>query len=264
MRVENRGAGAFRRLAHAGAGVRPIARAAVPRGLGGRIAAAGLVRAAGNATALGPREVMAAKLVAAPLATLLALPLAAATPHRLAPALVVAAPLVGYFAPDLWLLRRAAERRQRAGRELPVMLDLLRVTIDAGLSLPAAIAEVGQRHSGPIAAEWRAVARQVSLGTPLAEALAAMVTRLPSPEVVALVAALERGARHGAPLGETLAAQARAARHARRRRIHEDAARAGPKIQLAVALLLVPSVMLLVFAGLAAALLDEAAGLIGP
>jgi tight adherence protein C len=70
------------------------------------------------------------------------------------------------------------------------------------------------------------------------------------------VAALNRAARHGAPLADTLAGQARAARFALARRIREDAARAGPKIQLVVALLLVPSVLLLVAAALAAALLD--------
>jgi tight adherence protein C len=95
-----------------------------------------------------------------------------------------------------------------------------------------------------------------SLGVPLGEALREMERRLPLPEVRSLVAALDRAARHGAPLAETLEAQARDARLSRRRKIQEDAARAGPKIQLVVALLLVPSVLLLVAAALAAALLD--------
>lgn len=86
-------------------------------------------------------------------------------------------------------------------------------------------------------------------------ALAGMVERVPLPEVRALVAALDRARRHGAPLAETLAAQARDARFALARRVREDAARAGPKMQLVVALLLVPSVLLLVAAALAAALL---------
>ncbi len=79
-------------------------------------------------------------------------------------------------------------------------------------------------------------------------------SRAPLPEVRALVAALERARRHGAPLADTLAAQARDARFALGRSAREDAARAGPKIQLVVALLLVPSVLLLVAAALIAAL----------
>jgi tight adherence protein C len=115
---------------------------------------------------------------------------------------------------------------------------------------------VGDRTRGTLAAEWRTVGAVCSLGVPLGEALREMERRLPLPEVRSLVAALDRAARHGAPLAETLEAQARDARLSRRRKIQEDAARAGPKIQLVVALLLVPSVLLLVAAALAAALLD--------
>jgi tight adherence protein C len=83
-----------------------------------------------------------------------------------------------------------------------------------------------------------------------------MADRAPLPEVRALRAALDRARRHGVPLGDTLAAQARDARYALARHAREEAARAGPKIQLVVALLLVPSVLLLVAAALLSALLD--------
>ena len=137
------------------------------------------------------------------------------------------------------------------------MLDLLRVTVAAGASLPAALAQVGARANGPLAREWAAVGREVELGVPLSAALDALARRLPQPEVQALCGALDRARRHGAPLGRTLSAQARDARVALRRRVQEDAAKAGPKIQLVVALLLVPSVLLMVAAALASALLDS-------
>ena len=147
----------------------------------------------------------------------------------------------------------------RGLRELPALLDLLRVTVEAGLPLAAALAEVGRRARGPLAEEWRRVGRETALGVPLAAALAGVPERVPLAEVESLVAALDRAARHGAPLAATLSAQADGARLARRRRIGEEAARAGPKIQLVVALLLVPSVLLLVAAALVAALLDGGA-----
>jgi tight adherence protein C len=75
--------------------------------------------------------------------------------------------------------------------------------------------------------------------------------------VRALVGALDRARRHGVPLGDTLAAQARDARFSLARQAREEAARAGPKIQLVVALLLVPSVLLLVAAALLAALIGD-------
>jgi tight adherence protein C len=239
----------LRVLARLGRRLRP-ARAPAPRDLDARIAAAG--RPGG----LGAREVMAAKAAAAAGGGLVAAALSAAAPGRLGVALVVAGPVAGFLAPDVWLARRAAERARRARAELPALLDLLRVSVEAGSSLPKALREVGARTRGPLAAEWRALGHEVALGVPLETALSGTVERLPLPEVRSLVAALERARRHGAPLADTLAAQARDARFALARRAREEAARAGPKIQLVVALLLVPSVLLLVAAALLAALLD--------
>jgi tight adherence protein C len=124
---------------------------------------------------------------------------------------------------------------------------------------------VAERSRAPLAREWGGVAQQVEVGVPAAVALDALVRRLPAPEIRAFSAALGRAARHGAPLSDTLAAQARDARLARRRRIEEEAAKASPKIQLVVALLLVPSVLLIVAAALAAAMLGgDAPGLLAP
>jgi tight adherence protein C len=223
--------------------------AAGPADLGARIEAAGRP---GN---LGVRELTAAKLAGAALAGLLGAAPGSLAPGRLGFVVMVAAPVGGFLAPDLWLRRLAAERARRVRRELPVLLDLLRVTVEAGSSLSEALRSVGERAAGPLAAELRATGRQVALGVPLADALDGLCRRLPLPEVRALVAALERARRHGAPLADTLSAQARDARSALARRIREEAARAGPKIQLVVALLLVPSVLLLVAAALASALL---------
>ncbi len=243
-----RGPAAIRTLARVGGAA---VRRAAPRDLERRI------EAAGRPGGLEARELMAAKLACVVVTALPGGLLGALAPGRLGVLLVAAAPVAGFLAPDLWLGRQAAARAAAARRQLPELLELLRVTIDAGASLPAALAAVGARADGPLAVEWRAVGREVELGVALEEALAAMRRRLPLAEVHALVAALDRARRHGASLGSTLGGQARDARLSLRRRVQEDAARAGPKIQLVVALLLVPSVLLLVAAALASALLGS-------
>jgi tight adherence protein C len=243
----------LRALARAGAGLGP-AEAAPPADLEARLAAAG------NPAGMGPRELLAAKLAAAAVGSAAGVALVAVGAGRLALLLVPAAPVAGFLAPDLWLARRAAERARRMRAELPALLDLLRVRVEAGGSLAESLRAVGARTHGPLAAEWRAVGRQVALGVPLDAALARMAGRAPLPELAALVAALQRARRHGVPLADTLAAQSRDTRFALARHAREQAARAGPKIQLVVALLLVPSVLLLVAAALLAALLSGAAG----
>ena len=230
-----RRASPFRRLAR-GVQVRAGHRLAprAPRELAARLETAGLDTP--------PGDVMAAKTGAALVALLATLPLAAG----LAPLTAAAA----FLAPDLLIRRRARSRAQTVGAELGDVLDLLRVAVAAGLSPGRALAEVGRRHPGVLAAELDRAAQAVALGVPLADALTALERRAPGAGVAPLTAALRRAARHGAPLGPSLAAQAAEARARTARRHTEAAARAAPQVQLVVALLLVPSVLLLVAAAL--------------
>jgi tight adherence protein C len=139
-------------------------------------------------------------------------------------------------------------------RELPDLLDLLRVSVEAGVAPLRAMGAVAAQFDGPLAAEWRRAAAAVALGEPQAEAIVSMTERIAAEEVRAFADALIRSRRHGLPLAATLATQAMRAREARRRRIRERAARAGPKMQLVVALVLVPSMLLIVTALLVAEL----------
>jgi len=228
---------------------------AVPARLKPPLDLAAQLEAAGSPGNLKAADFMAIKALAALAAAPVGAAFATAAPGRLGPLLTISAPVAGFFAPDLHLRRRTKARIRATRRDLPALLDLLRVAVDAGMAPAQALAAVGDRSDTELAREWSATARQVALGIPLTTALEILTRRLPAPELQAFAAALRRAARHGAPLSDTLAAQARDARLARRRRIEEEAAKAAPKIQLVVALLLVPSVLLLVAAALAAALL---------
>jgi tight adherence protein C len=222
---------------------------AAPRELEARLLAAG------RPLGLGESDAMALKGGAAALGLALAAPTGALLPGRLSLLVALVLPVGAFLAPDAWLRRRVRARARTMAAELPEVLDLLRVALGAGLALDRAFAEVARRDPGVLAREWRAVAAQLALGAPREAALAELVARCPCAGVAALARALERSFRHGAPLGETLAALAREARAEQARRLAERAARAAPQIQLIVALLLVPSVLLLVAAALLASLL---------
>jgi tight adherence protein C len=216
-------------------------------------------RLAATGSTMTPSEFMAVKALAALIAAPIGAALATAAPGRLGPALLVLAPVAGFFAPDLHLRKRTKARIQRARAELPALLDLLRVAIDAGMAPSQALAAVGSRSDALLAREWTRIGDQTKLGVPLDESLKRMTAQIPAPELQTFAAAIARATTHGAPLSDTLAAQARDARDHRRRQIEEQAAKAAPKIQLVVALLLVPSVLLMVAAALAAALLGAVA-----
>jgi len=204
--------------------------------------------AAGTPLGLSAPDVMALKGAAALAGLLLAFPIAATLPGRLGLAALLVAPAAGFLAPDVLLARRARARAARMSHELADILDLLRVAVQAGLPVSRALAEVGRRGSGVLANELGATAARIELGAKRADALAELTIRCPADGVAALAAAIARAERHGAPLAPALRALAVQARADQARRLRDDAARAAPKIQLVVALVLVPAVMLLLAA----------------
>lgn len=195
---------------------------------------------------LGPRFGFAA------LGGLLAVLAVPAAPGRMAPLLLLGLPALGLFAPDLLAARAARARRRRLVGALPDALDLLSVGVAAGRSPAAGFAEIAAGAEGPLAQELRIAVAELSCGTPLTTTLDRLRERAPGGEVAALCAAIERSRRYGSPLAEQLRRQSTALRRDRRRAVEEHAARAAPKIQLVVALVLVPSVLLMIAAGLIA------------
>lgn len=218
-----------------------------PADLQARLDAAGL--------ALTAADLLAFKAGAAALGVVACLPLTPTLPGRLGLLAIVAVPVASSLAPDAWVRRRIGARARAMEAELADVLDLLRVAVAAGLPANRALEEVGRRHPGTFAMELRRVAAELELGVPSAEGYAQLARRAPARGVPALAAALTRSGRHGTPLAGALAALAIEARAARARRTAQHAARAAPKIQLVVALLLVPSVLLLVAAALLPSLL---------
>jgi tight adherence protein C len=195
---------------------------------------------------------MAARLTSSAVAGLVALFAAPAAPGHLSLLVAIAMPLAGFFVPDALLQRRARLRLRRLVAALPDALDLLAVGAASGRSPASGFAEVARTGVGPLADELRVVVAELECGRPFAEALRSLRSRVPGSEVATLCAAIERSRRYGSPLAEQLRRQSSALRRDQRRLVEEHAARAAPKIQLVVALVLVPSVLLMIAAALIA------------
>jgi tight adherence protein C len=173
-------------------------------------------------------------------------------PGRLMPILAVALPAAGVLAPDAFAQRAARRRRSQLVEALPDALDLLAVGAAAGRAPTALFGELAAGTAGPLATELAVTLAEIDTGLPIASALERLRERTGAPELGALAAALERSRRYGSPLADQLHAQATVLRREERRRVEERAARAAPKIQLVVALVLVPSALLAIAAALVA------------
>jgi tight adherence protein C len=177
---------------------------------------------------------------------------APAAPGRISLLVAIGMPIAGFLTPDALLEREARRRHRRLVAALPDALDLLAVSSTSGRGPAAGFAEIAQMGSGPLADELAATVAELTCGRPLPEALASLRGRVPGGELAAVCAAIERSRRFGSPLADQLRRQSSALRRDQRRGVEERAARAAPKIQLVVALVLVPSVLLMIAAGLIA------------
>jgi tight adherence protein C len=224
----------------------PSARAALRLGLPERL------RRSGLAARYPLPAVLLGKLCGAAAGAVVAFGAAPAAPGRLALLVGLGLPVAGFFAPDALLEREARRRHRRLVAALPDALDLLAVSAGSGRGPAAGLAQLARSGEGPLAEELRLTVAEVSCGAPLSAALAALRARVPGGEIATLVASIERSRRFGSPLADQLRRQSTALRREGRRAVEERAARAAPKIQLVVALVLVPSVMLMIAAGLIA------------
>ena len=163
--------------------------------------------------------------------------------------LVALAPVgavLGRATPDRVIRRRARARRMAIVDALPDLLDLMVICVEAGMALDPALAMAADRLGGPLGEEVRATLSDQALGTPRRDAYRGLAARTGSDDVGRLVASLLQAEELGTPLAMALAGQAEALRAARRQRARDRAARAAPRIQLVVALVMVPGAMLLV------------------
>lgn len=233
-------------LALSGGRARSLAEAALRLGIPARLERAGI------AERFGVGAVLAAKLVGAVAGVVTAVLAAPAAPGRLAVAIAAALPVAGFLAPDALLERAARQRRRRLVAGLPDVLDMLAVGAASGRTPGALLGEISAARRGPLATELAVAVAEIEAGCSQRDALETLRRRVPGSEVGALVAAMERSRRYGSPLAEQLRDQASALRVAERRRLADRAARAAPKIQLVIALVLVPSVLLMIAAALIA------------
>jgi tight adherence protein C len=238
----------------AGRGLLPL-----PFGLGGHSTGAALrlglperLRRSGLESRLPLAAVLAAKLAGAACGGLVGLAAAPAAPGRTALLVAFGMPAAGFLLPDALLEREARRRQRRLLAALPDALDLLAVSAGSGRGPAAGLEQLARAGEGPLAEELRLTVTELSCGMPLGAALQSLRARVPGSELATLVASIERSRRFGSPLADQLRRQAGTLRRDSRRAVEERAARAAPKIQLVVALVLVPSVLLMIAAGLIA------------
>jgi tight adherence protein C len=195
----------------------------------------------------------AERYVAAQAAGLCALGVAAvayyALLHPSLPATVVVfavLPVMGVLIPQARLTRRINQRKELILRDLPDTLDLLAISVEAGLGFEAALDIVCQHFSSPLAGEFALTLREMQLGLPRKDAFHNLRARTEVPELNSFILALLQGDALGIPIGRVLKTQAEEMRSQRRMWAREKAGKLPVKILFPLVAFIFPPIMVVV------------------
>jgi tight adherence protein C len=160
--------------------------------------------------------------------------------------LVAVTAAMGVFAPLAWLRRKQDERQGSIKRDLPDVLDLLAISVEAGVGFEGAIEVVTRHFDGPLAAEFSRMLQEMELGLPRREALQNLKRRTEVAELSNFVLILVQADALGMPIGRVLRTQATEMRLKRRAWAREKAARLPVKILLPLTIFILPALFVVI------------------
>lgn len=154
--------------------------------------------------------------------------------------------LAGLYLPELLLRGRSDERTEAIALGLPDALDLMNLSVSAGLGVQAALQHVAARETGPVADEFARVLQEIQLGIPRAEAFRSLAGRVRQPDLIRFAQAMVQVDRLGIPVARVLDEQSRDMRARRMSRAEEQAQKVSVKILGPLMACFLPALLLIV------------------
>jgi tight adherence protein C len=153
---------------------------------------------------------------------------------------------IGYIAPAFIVQSRARRRGAQLGAALPDALDLLAVSVEAGLGFDAAIAKLVQHMKGPLSEEFELALGEMRIGESRADALKKLAARAGTQEIQSFVRSIIQADQLGTSLGRILRVQATDTRNKRQAAAEERAMKAPIKMLFPTVLFIFPAMFIVV------------------
>ncbi len=158
----------------------------------------------------------------------------------------VSCSMAGFSAPNLWIYQKGYDREQQLRKELPDAIDLLTISVEAGLGFDAALARVARNTEGPLGAEFARVLQEMQIGVGRIDAIRAMGERSTVPELRSFVTAMVQADAFGIPIGQVLRVQSSEIRTKRRQRAEQKAQKVPVKILFPLIFCILPTLFVAV------------------
>ncbi len=153
---------------------------------------------------------------------------------------------LGYIAPAIVVSSRARRRGTELVSALPDALDLLAVSVEAGLGFDAAVAKITQHMKGPLSDEFELALGEMRIGESRVDALKKLSARAATPEIASFVRSIIQADQLGTSLGRILRVQATDTRNKRQAAAEERAMKAPIKMLFPTVLFIFPAMFIVV------------------
>ena len=160
--------------------------------------------------------------------------------------LAVVGLVAGFFAPDIYLYQCAAKRAETIKRTLADAVDLLTISVEAGLGFDAALQQVARNTEGALAQEFSRVLREMQLGKGRSEALRALGDRTNVEDLKTFVGAMVQADAFGISIGKVLRVQSGEIRVKRRQHAEKRAQQVPVKIMVPLIFCILPCLFIVV------------------
>jgi tight adherence protein C len=154
--------------------------------------------------------------------------------------------LVGFMLPDAFVTMKTRTRKEILRSELPDALDLLAVSVEAGLGFDGAIFKLTEHMEGPLADEFALALGEMRIGESRSNALTKMMKRVETPEFSAFVRAIIQADQLGISLGRILKVQASDTRNRRQLAAEERAMKAPIKMLFPTVIFIFPAMFIVI------------------
>lgn len=154
----------------------------------------------------------------------------------------IPAAALGFFLPELWLRGKINRRQDDIRKAMPDALDLLTICVEAGLGFDAAMAKVYEKWDNPLSEGFGRVIREIQLGKLRRDSLKDMADRMGVSEMTSFIAAVIQSEQLGVSMAKVLRIQADQMRVKRRQHAEEQAHKAPIKMLIPMAILIFPSI----------------------
>ncbi|HHP50717.1 MAG TPA: type II secretion system F family protein [Moorella mulderi] len=155
-------------------------------------------------------------------------------------------PLLGYTLPDFVIASVINNRKRSVRRQLPNMIDLLAISVEAGMGFEGALSLVSEKMGSPLPREIRRALNEIRMGRPRAEALRDMARRLQVEEITSFVGAVNMAEELGTPMAQVLKIQSHEIRRRVRARAEEAARKAPIKMLFPLVIFIFPALFIII------------------